>query len=224
MNSPSESPLLNVLFENEDLIAVDKPVGQTVIPARNQKDILPPLVEMVSKKIGKKANVVHRLDQDTSGIVVFGKNAQTHRELCLLWEKREVVKLYKALVWGKVSSGEGIIDHPLRPFGSGRMGVDPNGKKSQTRYRLLQRGTGSSLLEVEPWTGRRHQIRVHFYHLGFPVMGDPLYGQERPVGGVSRLMLHAYQLVIPLRGQTLTINCEPGKDFVKILNENTEMK
>ena len=89
MNSPSESPLLNVLFENEDLIAVDKPVGQTVIPARNQKDILPPLVEMVSKKIGKKANVVHRLDQDTSGIVVFGKNAQTHRELCLLWEKEK---------------------------------------------------------------------------------------------------------------------------------------
>ena len=222
MSSPSKLPIPRILFEDEHLLAVDKPIGQPVIPGRNLRDALPPLVESVSKKIRKKAYVVHRLDRETSGLVLFAKDASTHRELCLLWEQREVEKKYRALVWGIVRQTEGVIDFPVKPFGSGRMGVDPAGKASQTRYRVLQTYSRSTLMEVKPWTGRRHQIRVHFYHLGHPVMGDPLYGQDRPVGGSGRLMLHASRVAMRFRGQDINLACEPGEDFAAVLKDEMD--
>jgi RluA family pseudouridine synthase len=224
MSPVSKFPYPRVLFEDDRLIAVDKPAGQAVIPGRNLGKGFPPLIKIVSKKIRKKAWVVHRLDRETSGIVVFAKDAQTHRELCLLWEKREVKKIYRTLVQGYVPQTEGMIEFPLRPFGSGRMGVGPQGKPSQTRYRVLQRFSGSTLLEAEPWTGRRHQIRVHFYHLGHPLMGDPLYGGDRPVGGAPRLMLHASQISLRFQGQDLNLACEPGEDFEGVLRVAVDHK
>jgi tRNA pseudouridine32 synthase / 23S rRNA pseudouridine746 synthase len=218
-HSPSPSP--RVFFENDRLIAVDKPAGQAVIPGRNLGDDYSPLVESVSKKLGKKAWVVHRLDRETSGIVVFAKDAAAHRELCLLWENREVEKIYRALVHGSFPQAEGLIEFPLKPFGSGRMGFHPQGKPSQTEYKVLEKFHRSTLLEAKPWTGRRHQIRVHFYHLGHPVMGDPLYGRERPVGGAPRLMLHACRISFQFQGQVLQLSSEPGKDFEQVLRNET---
>jgi tRNA pseudouridine32 synthase / 23S rRNA pseudouridine746 synthase len=217
------SPKVQVLFENDHLIAVDKPAGQTVIPGRNLGEGIPPLVEAVSKKIGKKAYVVHRLDRETSGLVLFAKDAPAHREICLQWENREVLKIYRALVLGIPPQTEGRIEFFLKAFGSGRMGVDPKGKASLTRYRVLQTFSRSSLLEVKPETGRRHQIRVHLYHLGFPVMGDPLYGKERPVGGSPRLMLHAAQVSLNFQGRDLTLVCKPGDDFEEVLKKEAEL-
>jgi RluA family pseudouridine synthase len=221
MNPSTPSFPLRILFQDDHFIVVDKPAGQTVIPGRNLKDTLPPLVELVSKKIKKKAYVVHRLDRETSGLVVFAKDASTHRELCLLWEKREVKKKYQALVWGSVDPSEGMVEFPIKTFGSGRMGVDPAGKPSQTGYQVIRKLSRSTLLDVEPRTGRRHQIRVHFYQLGHPIMGDPLYGKERPVGGIRRLMLHASHLYWRFKNQEFNFTCEPGENFEEVLKEET---
>ena len=203
---------LRVVFEDAHLIAINKPAGQLVIPGRGESEEKP-LVSLVSSHIRKKAYVVHRIDRETSGLVVFAKDAVTHRTLSGLWEGREVKKTYLAWVKGRVTQKEGLLDYPLKTYGSGRMGVDPKGKPSQTRYRFQKGREEASLLEVEPLTGRRHQIRVHLYQAGYPVLGDPLYGWERPVGGVARLMLHAYQLEIPLSERTLKLVAEPPPEF-----------
>ena len=203
---------LRIIFEDFHLIAADKPAGQLVIPARGRAQG-EPLVEQVSRHIHKKAYVVHRIDRETSGLVVFAKDAKAHRGLCALWESREVQKTYLAWVQGRLDKKEGLLDYPLKTFGSGKIGVDPKGKPSQTRYRTLKTQGGVSLLEIEPLTGRRHQIRVHLYHAGHPVLGDPLYGQERPVGGVSRLLLHAYRLQLTYQGEPLTLACDPPAAF-----------
>ena len=208
---------LRVIHEDPQLIVVGKPSGQVVIPGRG-KDEGEPLVEQVTRHLGKKAFVVHRIDRETSGLVVFAKDAETHKELSTLWEDRKVHKTYLALVQGVPSREEGTINQPLKAFGSGRMGVDRKGKPSRTRYRVKETYPGAALLEVEPETGRRHQIRVHLYHLGHPVLGDPLYGEERPVGGIERLMLHAYGVEMPLEGRTIRVICPLSSDFLEILN------
>jgi RluA family pseudouridine synthase len=193
------------------LIAVNKPSGQAVIPGRGLAET--PLVEQVSTHLGTKAFVVHRIDRETSGLVVFAKDAETHRQLSGLWEDREVRKTYQAWVLGTLKQAVGVFQGSIKEFGSGRMGVHPKGKPSQTRYRLVRTGPQGSLLEVEPLTGRKHQIRVHLYHAGHPVLGDSVYGEARPVGGYSRLLLHAYRLEIPWEGKTLTLQAEPPADF-----------
>jgi len=191
---PPAGPL-SVVYEDERLIAVDKPCRQPVIPPRpvgGASDALP-LVRQVQEHTGAKAYVVHRLDRETSGLVVFAKDAKAHRSLSGLFESRAVRKLYMALVQGDLR-GTGEIDRPIREFGSGRMAVDASGKPSKTLYRVRESLEKVSLAELEPHTGRRHQLRVHLYSIGHPVMGDDLYGKERPVGGVGRLMLHALSL------------------------------
>jgi len=205
-----------VIHEDAQLIVVDKPSGQVVIPGRG-KDEGEPLVDQVTRHIGKKAFVVHRIDRETSGLVVFAKDAQTHQELSVLWEDRKVHKTYLALVQGVPSREEGTLDQPLKVFGSGRMGVDRKGKPSRTHYRIKESYGRAALLEVEPETGRRHQIRVHLYHLGHPVLGDTLYGEDRPVGGAPRLMLHASGVVIPWGGRDLHLACELPFDFLNFL-------
>ncbi len=203
---------LQIIHEDDHLIVVNKPAGQLVIPGRGV-DEGKPLVDQVSSHIRKKAYVVHRIDRETSGLVAFAKDAKTHRKLSMLWESREVQKTYLAWVLGQMDKKEGLLDYPLKAFGSGRTGVDAKGKPSQTRYRVVKTQEGTFLLEVEPLTGRRHQIRVHLYHAGYPVLGDPLYGQERPVGGAPRLMLHAWRLRIPFDGKELKLSCDPPTDF-----------
>ena len=203
---------LQIIYEDPHLIVVNKPAGQLVIPGRGEGEGKP-LVDQVSSHIRKKAYVVHRIDRETSGLVAFAKDAPTHKELSQLWEGREVQKTYLAWVLGLMEKKEGLLDYPLKTFGSGRMGVDPKGKPSQTRYRVVKTEGKASLLEVELLTGRRHQIRVHLYHVGHPVLGDPLYGQERPVGGAPRLMLHAWRLRISQAGKDLQVSCDPPQDL-----------
>jgi len=205
-----------VVFQDERLIAVSKPAGQLMIPGRGPGPGLP-LRQEVEAALGRKVFVVHRLDREASGITVFAKDAATHRALCLEFEKRTVRKTYLALAQGLVPS-DGVVDKPLRTFGSGRMGVGEPGKASTTRYRILRRLKGSTLLEIEPSTGRRHQIRVHLYAVGHPIVGDPLYGKERPVGGAPRLMLHALELVFSGEAFAgLKLRAEPPEDFKKTL-------
>lgn len=180
------------IYRDDHVLAVDKPAGMLVIPGRGPVRERS-LVELLEDQLGNRLFVVHRIDRETSGLVLFALDAATHRELSLAFERRQVRKTYLAVVDGEMT-GAGSIDLPLREFGSGRVAVDERGKPSRTEYRVLAPVPRGTLLEVHPVTGRRHQIRVHLYALGHPVLGDTRYGNPRPVGGAPRLMLHAWKL------------------------------
>ncbi len=188
-----------VLHDDGTLLVLDKPAGLPTVPYRlgEREQCLRAWAEAA---FGKRLFVVHRLDKETSGVIAFAHDAATHRHLSMLFERRAVSKTYLAAVLGHAPASEFAIDAPLREFGSGRVAVDPRGKVSRTVCRLRERLHDDDLLEVDLLTGRRHQIRVHLFHHGHPVLGDPLYGAARPVGGARRLMLHAWRLTLPVGG------------------------
>jgi len=210
---------LQILYEDERITAVNKPPGLLVIPGRGGEKGAT-LREQLEAQTGKKIYVLHRLDRGASGLVLFAKDPDAHRELCIQFEAHSIKKTYRVLALGDIER-DGMIRAPIRQFGSGRMGVDEAGKPAATRYRVLRRFRAATLLEVEPLTGRQHQIRVHLYHLGHPVIGDPLYGQPRPVGAVQRLMLHAYALAFKSAGRNLRLVAPLPPDFEAILQRFT---
>jgi len=200
-----------IVHTDERLIGVDKPSGMASVPGGPG----PSLQELVVAHLGAPVFIVHRLDRGTSGIIVFARDRAEHRRLSLLFESREVHKTYLAAVHGHLDDTEGLVDLPLRTFGSGRVGVASDGKPARTRYRLRERLANADLLEVMPETGRRHQVRVHLNAVGHPVLGDAVYGPPpRPVGGIGRLMLHALELELPRPdGGPLRLRAAPGPDF-----------
>ena len=203
-----------ILFEDEHLLAVDKPAGRPTIPGRG--DVGEPLNAELERRSGRKLFVVHRLDLEASGVVVFAKDAETHRVLCAQFESRGAKKIYLAAVAGAMT-GEGVADSPLKEFGSGRVAPSPDGRKSRTRWRVERTWRMAALLRIEPETGRRHQIRAHLCALGHPILGDPRYGPSpRPVGGVARLMLHALSLSVTA-GRAYEFTAEPPRDFTAVL-------
>lgn len=184
---------MHILFENEDLLVVEKAVGIAVIPER--RDTAPCLLHLLETMRDERLYVVHRLDKEVSGVLLFARNAHMHRHLSLAFEQRRVRKSYLALVHGQLTREEGTVDAPIRIFGSGRMGVDAlSGKKSLTHWKREAGGNGMTRLAVFPVTGRRHQIRVHLYHMGHPIVGDRRYGEKAMQQEWPRLMLHAHQL------------------------------
>lgn len=208
--SPASSP---VVFEDERVLAVNKPAGQATIPGRG--DIGEPLNKELERRLEAKLWVVHRLDREASGLIVFAKTAEAHAALCKEFESRQADKGYLAVAAGTLT-GEGRADQALKEFGSGRVAPSKDGKHSLTRWRAERALRGATLLTVSPLTGRRHQIRAHLAALGHPLLGDPLYGPPpRPVGGAKRLMLHAHTLHLPAFG--LDLKAEPGPDFESVL-------
>jgi tRNA pseudouridine32 synthase/23S rRNA pseudouridine746 synthase len=208
-----------VLHESQDLLVVSKPVAVSTIPGGkgDEKCLLQYLEEIRDEKLW----VVHRLDKEVSGIVVFARNELMHKYLNSLFMDRSVQKTYLALVIGNLKEKEGTIDQPIREFGSGRMGVAAyGGKESITSFQLIAKGFGHSLIKVTPETGRRHQIRVHLYYLGYPIAGDPKYGDKKVQEHYSRLMLHAYSLSFPLmNGETISVKCNPPEEFSLVLSQ-----
>jgi RluA family pseudouridine synthase len=139
--------------------------------------------------------IVHRLDKEASGVILFAKHASAHKVMSERFSSREVRKTYSILVHGRITVAEGTIEKRLRQFGSGRMGVDASrGKESTTEFRVLERFGPYTLAEAYPVTGRRHQIRVHFYSIGHPVVGDLRYGDKAFQEVYPRLMLHAQRI------------------------------
>lgn len=204
-----------ILFEDDRVVAVDKPAGRPTIPGRG--DVGEALNAELERRLGRKLFVAHRLDLEASGVVVFAKDAETHRLLCAQFEGRAAKKTYLAAVAGAMT-GEGAIDAPLKEFGSGRVAPSPDGRKSRTRWRVERTWRAAALLRVEPETGRRHQIRAHLCSIGHPILGDPRYGPPpRPIGGAPRLMLHALALsvtaVVPYE-----FTAEPPRDFAAVLS------
>lgn len=206
-----------VLFESNVLIAVDKPEGVVSI-SQGGKGGLPELLREQGA-YGGRLFPVHRLDRGASGVIVFAKDPDTHRYLNGEFDRRAVRKTYLALVHGIISVNRGTINKPIREFGSGRMGVDPRrGKPSVTEWELARRFKRHTLVRAHPLTGRRHQIRVHLYSLGHPIVGDPRYGERTEQEKFPRLMLHALEIEFALpSGEPVRIEAPVPESFSAVL-------
>lgn len=180
---PAEDGPLTVLYEDEHLLAVDKPAGMLIHPSRaTLRGTLANRVLAYYQKTGQACafHPVTRLDRDTFGIVLLAKNAHVHALLNQLHVSGSLQKTYHALVLGGPEADAGTIDAPIsrRPLPSLLRYVNQEGKPSLTAYRVLQHRESCCLLELRPITGRTHQLRVHCAHMGFPILGDPQYGNE----------------------------------------------
>jgi tRNA pseudouridine32 synthase/23S rRNA pseudouridine746 synthase len=205
---------IGIVFVDDDLVVVDKPYGLLAVPGRDpaNRDCVP---SRLREEFGE-LRIIHRLDFDTSGLMVLGRNAEAHRRVSRQFEQREVEKFYEALVWGLPPDDSGkielpiCVDWPNRP----RKIVDHvNGKHALTYYRVLERNTEQTIsrVELKPITGRSHQLRVHLAEIGHPILGCPFYAHEAAREASARLMLHARQLQLthPSSGETLLFMAPP---------------
>ena len=169
-----------IVFENDDFVAINKPAGLLSIPDRTQSAVS--LKDMLIEKYGS-IFTVHRLDKDTSGMIVFAKNEATHKFLSQAFEERKVEKYYRGIVHGSLAEKKGTIDAPIseHPLHKGLMTVHRNGKPSITDYEVIEEHKSFSLLQFQLHTGRTHQIRVHCKNMGHPLACDELYGDGKPV-------------------------------------------
>ena len=219
----STSPF-TILFEDSDIIAVNKPEGLSSITENDIK--LDSLHSLLETKLAIKLFVVHRLDKEVSGVIIFAKNARTHKYVNDLFSDRKVKKYYTAVVQGVIKENDGEIKKPIREFGSGRMGIDDrNGKPSETKFKVVKRFKDYTLLELNPSTGRRHQLRVHLYSIGFPIVGDSRYGDKTIQEKYSRIMLHAKSLEFQLPGgEEIFVEAPVPSSFTEILNRISEQE
>ena len=202
---------LDIIFENEDLIVVNKPAGMVVHPAAGH-----PSGTLVNAVLGYDADlegiggeerpgVVHRLDKQTSGLILLAKNERAHRWLQDQFRLRKVDKAYLALVDGKPPTPSGLVEAPIGrdPKNRKRMAIVPasKGREAISEYKTLENFRNHSLLEFHPLTGRTHQIRLHCAFLKCPIVGDEVYGRKHSTIPIGRHFLHAYRLTIILPGE-----------------------
>lgn len=229
--------LPEILYEDDELVAVNKPAGMLTIPDREQaRSLKDALIE-------KYGNIftIHRLDKDTSGLVLFAKNESSHKFYSAAFEKRDIEKYYTAVVSGQPREDSGeltgpIMEHTLQ---KGIMVVHRNGKPSHTSFRVLEKHRSFSLVEFRLHTGRTHQIRVHAKDAGFPIACDPLYGdgqgiklsmikkkfrlsksedEERPI--LNRLALHAHRLKFTnMQGKPVELEAALPKEFTALMQQ-----
>lgn len=197
--SPEDIPL-NIYYEDDDLLVVDKPAGLTVHPAPGHPGhtlvnaVLAHFPDMGGIEDSLRPGIVHRLDKDTSGLMLVAKNRVAQANLAEQFKSRTVSKAYLALVRGKLAPENGIIEAAIGrdPRNRQRMAVVSRGREARTEYRVIKYLEGFTLIEVTPATGRTHQIRVHLAAIGYPVAGDATYGVKSP--HLSRQFLHACKL------------------------------
>ena len=212
---------METLYSDEALIVVDKPSGLSVLPDGWEQDSSY-LVQKLQEQFGK-IFIIHRLDKATSGIMVFARTAQAHRSLSSQFERHEARKIYRAIALGNPRWDEHIARHPLRVNVGHKhrtMVDDKNGKPCETRFKVLRRFPEHVLLEAELMTGRTHQIRVHAYALGHPLLGDTLYSAP-DTHLIARPALHAYSLTFthPSTQELLKLSAPYPPDFEAALKD-----
>ena len=218
---------LSVIYQDSDIVVIDKPAGLSVHPGPGHPDqtlvngLLARCPDIQGVGGAIRPGIVHRLDKDTSGLMMVAKNHHAHRELSDQIKNRQVTKGYLALSTGTVTPDSGLIDQPIArdPRHRKRMAVVPGGKESRTRYKVIETPAGHSLLELILETGRTHQIRVHLAYLGHPLLGDGVYGRTSP--RLDRHFLHAYKLGFqhPRSGEPLEFQSELPQDLAGVLDE-----
>lgn len=232
----------DIIFQNDQLIAINKPAGMLSIPDRKQSE--PSLKDLLIKEFGS-IYTVHRLDRETSGVIVFAKNEEAHKELSRLFEGREVAKYYNGLVHGVPYPAEGTIEEPIAEHFSknGKMMTSAKGKISVTDYETLESFGICSWMKFQIHTGRTHQIRVHMQHLGNLVVCDDLYGDGQPVyisklkrnyhlskkedeeqPILKRLALHSALLKFIFNGEQFSFEATLPKDLRALLQQLRKWK
>ena len=224
---PQDIPL-DIVYEDKDIIVINKPSGMVVHPALgNYKDTLVNALLFHCKDLsginGKiRAGIVHRIDKDTSGLLVACKNDLAHKNLSEQFMEHKVNKIYYCLVNGVIPHNIGLIDAPIGrdPQSRQQMAVVENGKEARTHFKVLERYEKNTLVEVKLETGRTHQIRVHMKYIGYPLVGDPVYGVRKVVGENGQF-LHAKKLEFyhPRTNEFLSFEIELPEDFKKLINE-----
>jgi 23S rRNA pseudouridine1911/1915/1917 synthase len=225
-NQPEEIPL-DILFEDEDLIVINKPAGLVVHPGAGHREhtLVNALLHHCPNLSGiggkERPGIVHRLDKDTSGCLVVAKNDETHRALSTQFAERTVEKVYLALVAGKLRRRAGVIEEKIgrHRVHRQRMSVTSDrGRAARTEYRVLRSSERVSLVECKLYSGRTHQIRVHLHHLGHPVLGDKVYAPKL-AGKFLRQMLHSWKLGFrhPRTGEWKTFEAPWPNDFAEAL-------
>jgi 23S rRNA pseudouridine1911/1915/1917 synthase len=223
-----DAPDLKILYEDDDLLAVDKPADLAVHlseSGRPQATVAAfAAAHGVQDEDIERPGIIHRLDKDTSGILLIAKHPRSKAYLQDLFRDRKVHKTYTALVRGRLDQSEATVRLPIgrdrkRPT---KRAVVPGGREATTHYRVLEQMNGSSLIEVELETGRTHQIRVHFAHIGHPVMGDTMYGGP-DLGGAHRQFLHASRIEFTgPSGKLITITSKLPPDLQEVLKRARE--
>lgn len=226
---PQEMPL-DIIYEDDDMLVINKEKGIVVHPGNGNPDGTLANAVMAKCKgslsgIGGKIRpgIVHRIDKDTSGLIIVAKNDTAHINLSKQIQDRKVKKTYIALVRGVIKENEATINMPIGRSSKDRkkMAVTKDGKEAITHFKVLKRYNGFTLLEVKIETGRTHQIRVHLSEIGYPIVGDEVYSNGKNPFGVKGQMLHAEKLELkhPRTGKDLTFEAPVPKYFANIINQ-----
>tara|TARA_Y100001960_G_scaffold322638_1_gene399498 strand:+ start:146 stop:1081 length:936 start_codon:yes stop_codon:yes gene_type:complete len=221
---------LNIIYEDNQILAICKPHGLVVHPAKGHRNdtLINAIVNYLpsTKNLSpqKRNGIVHRLDKDTSGIIIIAKTDFAHSHLSYQFKSRQVIKKYTGLIHGVPKSRKAVISGKIsrHPKSRQKMAITENGKPAETSFEIIEEIKNYSLLNIEPKTGRTHQIRVHLSSIGHPIVGDSTYGKSNQY--INRHFLHASSIIIkhPESNKNINLECElpPDlKDFLKTLKE-----
>ena len=226
---PQDIPL-DVVYEDNDVIVVNKPSGLVVHPAPGHPDgtLVNALLHHCGGSLSGvggelRPGIVHRIDRDTSGLIIAAKNDAAHQALAAQLADHTLARTYEAVAAGSFREDGGTVDAPIGRCLSDRkkMAVVPNGKRAVTHWEVLERFPGYTYVRCRLETGRTHQIRVHMAHLGHPIYGDTVYGGKKPVPGLTGQCLHAVGLrfVHPRTGETVELSCPLSGEFQALLEK-----
>ncbi|MCF2921029.1 bifunctional tRNA pseudouridine(32) synthase/23S rRNA pseudouridine(746) synthase RluA [Pseudoalteromonas sp. MEBiC 03607] len=210
--NPPMTPYLSIVYQDDDLLIVNKPSGLLTVPGKDPKHA-DCLIARINR-VFPTAKIVHRLDMATSGIICLAMHKEAHRNLSIQFQDRKTAKRYIARVFGKLEQETGSVDLPLIcdwPNRPKQMVDHDNGKPSLTHFKVLEYEQNATRVELTPITGRSHQLRVHMLSLGHPILGDKLYAHPEAFAMASRLQLHAEMLTLahPASGETLVFEAAP---------------
>lgn len=227
---------LDVIYEDNDIIVINKPKGMVVHPANGNPDgtLVNAVMNLCKDSLSGiggeiRPGIVHRLDKDTSGAIIVAKNDKAHIALSEQLKNHEIKKTYLALVRGIIKENEATINMPIARSKKDRkkMDVDKDGKEAITHFKVLERYKNKyTLLQINLETGRTHQIRVHLSHIGYPIIGDEVYSNGKNEWNVSGQCLHAWRLEFkhPITGKKISLEAEIPEYFKNIIKELEEEK
>ena len=226
---PQDIPL-DVVYEDDDVIVVNKPTGLVVHPAPGHPDgtLVNALLHHCGDSLSgiggeKRPGIVHRIDRDTSGLIIAAKNDAAHLALSAQLKDHSLSRTYECLVTGNMKQDSGTVDAPIGRSSADRkkMAVIPTGRRAVTHWEVVARYPGVTHLRCRLETGRTHQIRVHMAYIGHPILGDTVYGAKKPVPGLTGQCLHAAGLrfVHPRTGEPVELHCPLPPEFTAMLQK-----